>query len=528
MADARHWRRPARALGWAVLAASALGAQAWAIRPPPDSPPPIAEGPTSRFGLTPEQRERARAMADRAIEFLRSRQDPATGGWGVNPKGSSFPAITGLVLSGMLEGGRVKEGDPAVQSGLKFIIDRSQRDGGIYDQLLPSYNTAICVATLSKVSDPRAREVMRRGVEFLRSLQFGEDAVAREGESASVVGADHAFYGGFGYGRHGRPDLSNAAFAIEALHAAGVEPGDPAFRRAVAFLQRVQMLEKGPDGGTINDQPYAKGSTQGGFIYATSVNKDRVGVGQSFAGEVVESMDGPAGSAIAIALSPGLDGKARTMTRAAALERLAKALAKDTDATAGGEAGPIEFQVVLGTTTDGESSSEFEVRSNATPSRLERLAHAAFAGQLAEPGPSARPLPAWRAMSRLRAYGSMTYSGFKSYLYAGLSKDDPRVVAAREWIARAYTLDENPGLGTDGMYYYYVVLARALAANGEATIGADARGGVPRAWAGDLLTKLETLQNPDGSFRVLDDRWMEDNPVLITAYALIAIECAAR
>ena len=45
-----------------------------------------------------------------------------------------------------------------------------------------------------------------------------------------------ARFGGWGYGRKARPDLSNAQFAIEALHDAGLKPGDPAYKAALVFL----------------------------------------------------------------------------------------------------------------------------------------------------------------------------------------------------------------------------------------------------------------------------------------------------
>lgn len=45
----------------------------------------------------------------------------------------------------------------------------------------------------------------------------------------------------------------------------------------------------------------------------------------------------------------------------------------------------------------------------------------------------------------LRSAGSMTYAGLKSFLYAGVSKEDPRVQGALGWIRAHYTLDENPG-----------------------------------------------------------------------------------
>lgn len=54
----------------------------------------------------------------------------------------------------------------------------------------------------------------------------------------------------------------------------------------------------------------------------------------------------------------------------------------------------------------------------------------------------------------LRSYGSMTYAGLKSMIYAGISRDDPRVKAVYEWIRRHYTLEENPGMGAQGLYYY--------------------------------------------------------------------------
>lgn len=131
--------------------------------------------------------------------------------------------------------------------------------------------------------------------------------------------------------------------------------------------------------------------------------------------------------------------------------------------------------------------------------------------------------------SRLRAYGSMTYAGFKSYAYAKLDRDDVRVTSALGWIKSNYTVDENPGMGSEGQYYYYLTFSRALAAWGEAGFDVKVNEGVQRRdWANDLVDKLETLQEPDGQFRSVNKRWMEDNPVLITAYSLIALREAQQ
>src|SRR5262249_7654292 len=48
------------------------------------------------------------------------------------------------------------------------------------------------------------------------------------------------------------------------------------------------------------------------------------------------------------------------------------------------------------------------------------------------------------ANGELPGYGSMTYAGIKSLIYCGVSKDDPRVKKAYEWIQANYTVDRNP------------------------------------------------------------------------------------
>src|SRR5690606_31009338 len=70
----------------------------------------------------------------------------------------------------------------------------------------------------------------------------------------------------------------------------------------------------------------------------------------------------------------------------------------------------------------------------------------------------------------LRSYGSMTYSGFKSLIYAGLTKDDPRTKAALDWIEKNYTLESNPGQGLAGLFYYYHTFGSALSASKLDTI----------------------------------------------------------
>lgn len=136
---------------------------------------------------------------------------------------------------------------------------------------------------------------------------------------------------------------------------------------------------------------------------------------------------------------------------------------------------------------------------------------------------------AGRPVSGLRGYGSMTYAAFKSFAHAKLAADDPRVVGARAWIAANYTLDQNPGMpadiGQQGLFYYYLTHARALSAWGEPML--PVTGGAPVNWAAALTQRLTALQRDDGSFVNAEARWMEDNPVLVTAYAVTALQHAA-
>jgi len=128
----------------------------------------------------------------------------------------------------------------------------------------------------------------------------------------------------------------------------------------------------------------------------------------------------------------------------------------------------------------------------------------------------------------LRSEGGMTYAGLKSFLYAGVSKDDPRVKAAVDWVRRHYTLTENPGMGQDGLFYYYQVFAKAMDALGEDRF-ADAQG-VKHDWRKELFDVLKAKQNPDGSWSNDKSRaYLENLPELATGFAVLALSyCNTR
>ena len=120
----------------------------------------------------------------------------------------------------------------------------------------------------------------------------------------------------------------------------------------------------------------------------------------------------------------------------------------------------------------------------------------------------------------LRSYGSMSYAGLLSFIYADLKKDDPRVAAALDWLKKNYTLEENPGLEMQGYYYYLHLMAKGLAAAGVQTLEIN---GKTIDWRRHLALRLMKLQKPDGSWANPEPRWKEANPVLVSSYCTMTL-----
>jgi len=134
--------------------------------------------------------------------------------------------------------------------------------------------------------------------------------------------------------------------------------------------------------------------------------------------------------------------------------------------------------------------------------------------------------PEAQGQQPLRSYGSISYAGLLSLVYADLGKDDPRVKAVLEWLANNYTLDENPGMGPEGHFFYLHAMAKALsAADVQYLTLSD---GTKVNWRKELAHKLLNLQKADGSWVNDNGRWWERDPNLVTSYATVALEIVYR
>jgi squalene-hopene/tetraprenyl-beta-curcumene cyclase len=127
-----------------------------------------------------------------------------------------------------------------------------------------------------------------------------------------------------------------------------------------------------------------------------------------------------------------------------------------------------------------------------------------------------------------KSYGGMTAAGMISLLFAGVDKNDPRIQAAYKWITTNYTLENNPGTDTKhGLFYFYNAFAKVMAAYGDVEF-TDGKGQTHN-WRNELAQKLLSLQAPDGSWVNKDsNKWWENNPQLVTAWTVIALEQIVR
>jgi squalene-hopene/tetraprenyl-beta-curcumene cyclase len=325
----------------------------------------------------------------KAADYLRTKGQAADGSFSAQ----AGPAITAIVATGLLQNGR-KPNDPTIVKAIGYLQGFVQPDGGIYapGSRIKNYETCVNLLCFNAANaNHKYDKIVKDADKFVRGLQVD----GSDGRDKSNIE-----YGGVGYGNATRPDLSNTAFLIDALHATGAAADDEALQKALVFVSRCQNLES-----EHNTTPFAAKNPDGGFYY--------------------------------------------------------------TPAAGGGNP------------------------SDKTP----------------EGG--------------LRSYGSMTYAGLKSMIFAGLNQDDPRVKAAYKWIQDNYDLDSNPGMGTAGLYYYYHLFAKSLDAIGASEIKDAA--GKSHDWRKELIATLAAKQQADGSWVNDNKQWLEGDANLCTAFALLAL-----
>ncbi|MBA4388197.1 MAG: hypothetical protein C0404_09465 [Verrucomicrobia bacterium] len=125
-----------------------------------------------------------------------------------------------------------------------------------------------------------------------------------------------------------------------------------------------------------------------------------------------------------------------------------------------------------------------------------------------------------------RSYGSITYAGMLALVHANVSRDDVRVKSAFDWASRNWTVDENPGMGQDALFFFLNVLTKSLAAYGQDVI--PGKDGKTINWKSEVAKKLVSIQSVEpsgqGYWENKVNRYWESDKVLCTAYSIIALE----
>jgi len=93
-----------------------------------------------------------------------------------------------------------------------------------------------------------------------------------------------------------------------------------------------------------------------------------------------------------------------------------------------------------------------------------------------------------------------------------------------DWAARHWSVDENPGMGTRGLFYYYNIMSKALRLNGSDALKSPS--GETIEWKKQIVDRLAACQSYDGSWVNKNNQFWEGDAVLVTAYAVLTLEYA--
>ncbi|WP_340818146.1 S8 family serine peptidase [Methanolobus sp. WCC4] len=203
------------------------------------------------------------------LDWLRTSQK-SDGSW------SNNVGITSLSALCFMNAG-YDESDPAVSNAIEYILSRRKSDGTMYDYR-PTYGTSLATMALVATHNPDYEDEIEAAKNWLVESQWDEDSLWPS------VDKDNWYYGGFGYGSHERPDLSNSQWALMALDAAGLPKDHDLWDKAQVFLARCQNRQENV---YISDLDYTVEWNSaynlyddGGFIYHPG--STTVGGGQSY------------------------------------------------------------------------------------------------------------------------------------------------------------------------------------------------------------------------------------------------------
>ena len=213
----------------------------------------------------------------KGLYYLRDQQNP-DGSW------SNSVGITSMAALAFLNAGYTED-DPTVNKAIQYILANQNADRSFgretYDTASEynltnrsadrsfgggTYDTSLAVLALIATHNSEYNDEIEDAANWLKDSQWDEDCLWESVEK------DNWRYGGFGYGSHSRPDLSNTQFALMALDAApSISKDNLLWDKAQVFLARVQNRQKNvhiPNlDYTVEWNPSYNKYDDGGFVY---------------------------------------------------------------------------------------------------------------------------------------------------------------------------------------------------------------------------------------------------------------------
>ncbi|MBR2839587.1 MAG: terpene cyclase/mutase family protein [Kiritimatiellae bacterium] len=293
------------------------------------------------------------------------------------------------------------------------------------------------------------------------------------------------------------------ALPLWALTGAGAKGADEARRKAAAFVLAAQR----PDGGFYVPKPGRGGSGLGNYNTCVCL------AALFDSGLAPKSAMLRAREYIASSQLTGDD----TMAGGFGYDRISRRRYADLSNTSYAMSAMARTASLEEFRTDGKRADiDWDKALKFVENLMEKEGPDAGGAAYNERTPQAGAVTNAQGRVHLRAYGSMTYAAVLSMCAAKLDRGDPRVRQSLEYLAANWTVDENPGMGRQGLYYFYDIMARALSAARVDEVGGH-------VWRRELAEKVVSLQKPDGSWANNNNRFWEADPVLCTSFAMIVL-----
>lgn len=122
------------------------------------------------------------------------------------------------------------------------------------------------------------------------------------------------------------------------------------------------------------------------------------------------------------------------------------------------------------------------------------------------------------------SYGSTTADGARALQLCKVRPNDPGLQSARDWLVKHFRADRHPGVyvprherNRDAVYYYYA----ASASKAFCALAVRQAGGLD--WAAELSAELARRQKDDGSWSNPVELVRENDPLVATANAVLAL-----